>query len=84
MISINDAEWFLLFMIVQRFMEHNDIKLIIRSHEGPDARYMVEDRRANIKEGFSLDHITPLGNLYTVFSAPDYPQHQVLTRRSAS
>jgi serine/threonine-protein phosphatase 5 len=29
-------------------------------------------------EGFSIDHVTPAGCLITVFSAPDYPQFQVL------
>lgn len=27
-------------------------------------------------QGFTLDHDTPAGQLYTCFSAPDYPQFQ--------
>ncbi|KAK6922488.1 Calcineurin-like phosphoesterase domain, ApaH type, partial [Dillenia turbinata] len=50
-------------------------KLIIRSHEGPDAR---EKRPglAGMGEGFTIDHIVESGKLITLFSAPDYPQFQ--------
>ena len=30
-----------------------------------------------MKQGFTIDHVTPAGRLLTVFSAPDYPQFQV-------
>jgi serine/threonine-protein phosphatase 5 len=55
-------------------MQTNGIELVLRSHEGPDAR---EDRVGmnDMTSGFSLDHdIEGVGKLCTVFSAPDYPQ----------
>lgn len=58
---------------MQQFLSENGLKLIIRSHEGPDAR---EDRpdMGNMLEGWTQDHVVPSGKLITVFSAPDYPQ----------
>lgn len=52
------------------------MQLIIRSHEGPDAR----EKRPGLGEmgeGYTIDHTVESGNLITVFSAPDYPQFQV-------
>ena len=52
-------------------------KLIIRSHEGPDAR----DKRPGLggmDQGYTIDHIVESGKLITLFSAPDYPQFQVI------
>jgi serine/threonine-protein phosphatase 5 len=52
-------------------------KLIIRSHEGPDAR----DKRHNLlgmDKGYTIDHEVECGKLITLFSAPDYPQFQVI------
>ncbi len=60
----------------QEFLGANGLRLILRSHEGPDARWGREDL-PGMKEGFSIDHVTPAGCLMTVFSAPDYPQFQV-------
>ena len=54
-------------------MRENDIKLIIRSHEGPDAREARPDMD-DMLSGFTEDHNTKAGKLMTVFSAPDYPQ----------
>ncbi|MEW5312630.1 MAG: hypothetical protein WDW38_004250 [Sanguina aurantia] len=59
--------------ITKAFLLDNKLRLVLRSHEGPDAR----DRRnelPNMLQGHSLDHETSAGNLMTVFSAPDYPQ----------
>jgi serine/threonine-protein phosphatase 5 len=56
------------------FLSTNGLRLVLRSHEGPDAR---EDREGmdNMHSGFSVDHdIENVGKLCTVFSAPDYPQ----------
>ena len=52
--------------------------MIIRTHEGPDAR----DKRQRpgldgMDNGFTIDHIVESGKLITLFSAPDYPQFQV-------
>ncbi|CAL0322086.1 unnamed protein product [Lupinus luteus] len=48
-------------------------KLIIRSHEGPDAR-AGRDGFVDMLSGYSMDHEGESGKLYTLFSAPDYPQ----------
>lgn len=66
--------------ITDRFLEANGLELIIRSHEGPDAR-MDRDGMNDMMTGFAIDHETPHGKLITVFSAPDYPQHQVSPTR---
>ncbi|KXZ48137.1 hypothetical protein GPECTOR_30g233 [Gonium pectorale] len=61
--------------VTEAFLRANGLRLIIRSHEGPDAR----DKRSDLPQvlqGYSYDHRTPAGNLVTVFSAPDYPQFQ--------
>lgn len=60
--------------ITEAFLADNQLKLIIRSHEGPDARESRPDM-PNMLEGFTTDHETASGKLMTVFSAPDYPQH---------
>ncbi|KAL6765533.1 Metallo-dependent phosphatase-like protein [Haematococcus lacustris] len=57
----------------QAFLQANGLRLILRSHEGPDAR----DKRGDMPDmlrGYSLDHDTPAGRVMTVFTAPDYPQ----------
>lgn len=59
--------------ITKKFLQENGLKMIIRSHEGPDAREMRPDMPA-MKEGYTKDHETDSGTLMTVFSAPDYPQ----------
>ena len=42
----------------QGFLEANKLKLIIRSHEGPDARWKRAGMQ-NMDKGHSLDHVTP-------------------------
>jgi hypothetical protein len=59
--------------LLQRFLKENGLKLILRSHEGPDAREGRSDM-GSMLEGYTLDHACESGNLMTVFSAPDYPQ----------
>lgn len=52
------------------------MQLIVRSHEGPDAR----DKRPEMdpmNKGYTIDHVVKAGKLITLFSAPDYPQFQV-------
>jgi serine/threonine-protein phosphatase 5 len=41
----------------QQFLRHNQLKLVLRSHEGPDARDDRQDM-GNMLEGFTLDHQT--------------------------
>ena len=61
---------------------HPSLKLVVRSHEGPDAREEgTETDRArgfsSLHSGFSVDQEEPGGaRLVTVFSAPSYPQHE--------
>ncbi|KAG1358986.1 Serine/threonine-protein phosphatase 7 [Cocos nucifera] len=59
----------------EEFLKKYNLKLIIRSHEGPDAR----DKRHDLTEmndGYTIDHTVESGKLITLFSAPDYPQFQ--------
>ncbi|TVU44113.1 hypothetical protein EJB05_03546, partial [Eragrostis curvula] len=56
-------------------MDIQQTNVIVRSHEGPDAR----DERVDLSRmnnGFTIDHKVKSGSLITVFSAPDYPQFQ--------
>ncbi|KAL4369147.1 hypothetical protein GQ457_05G005870 [Hibiscus cannabinus] len=64
----------------EEFLKKFKLKLIIRSHEGPDAR---EKRPglAGMDEGYTVDHDVESGKLITVFSAPDYPQFQATEER---
>ncbi|KAJ7947720.1 Serine/threonine-protein phosphatase [Quillaja saponaria] len=60
----------------EQFLLKNNLKLIIRSHEGPDARD-GRDGFNGMDEGYTIDHSVESGKLITVFSAPDYPQFHV-------
>lgn len=64
----------------EEFLNKNHLKLIIRSHEGPDAR---EKRPglAGMHKGYTIDHDVLSGKLITLFSAPDYPQFQASKER---
>jgi len=55
-------------------------KLIIRSHEGPDARDKRHDL-LRMDKGYTIDHDVECGKLITLFSAPDYPQFQASEER---
>ncbi|XP_062087708.1 uncharacterized protein LOC133794484 isoform X2 [Humulus lupulus] len=57
----------------EAFLKQSNLKLIIRSHEGPDAR-AGQDDFGDMLSGYSMDHDGESGTLYTLFSAPDYPQ----------
>lgn len=59
--------------MTEQFLRENNLKLIIRSHEGPDSRIYREDMKG-LQGGFAVDHDVESGKLITVFSAPDYPQ----------
>lgn len=63
-----------------KFLKKFNLKLIIRSHEGPDAR----DKRPGLggmDQGYTIDHVVESGKLITLFSAPDYPQFQATEER---
>lgn len=64
----------------EEFLKKFKVKLIIRSHEGPDAR---EKRPglAGMDKGYTIDHEVESGKLITLFSAPDYPQFQATEER---
>ncbi|KAL6226871.1 hypothetical protein ACLB2K_000831 [Fragaria x ananassa] len=62
------------------FLKKFQLKLIIRLHEGPDAR----DKRPGLEgmdQGYTIDHVVESGKRITLFSAPDYPQFQVTQKR---
>ena len=61
--------------ITQQFLGDEMLRLVIRSHEGPDARADREGMKSMVS-GYTVDHEGPNGKLVTVFSAPDYPQFQ--------
>ncbi|KAJ6297766.1 hypothetical protein OIU76_018976 [Salix suchowensis] len=64
----------------EAFLKKFQLKLIIRSHEGPNAR----DKRPGLggmDEGYTIDHVVPSGKLITLFSAPNYPQFQATEDR---
>lgn len=52
--------------MTERFLSENKLELIIRSHEGPDARLYREDMK-NLNGGYSVDHETKSGKLVTIF-----------------
>ncbi|KAI3972598.1 hypothetical protein MKX01_019256 [Papaver californicum] len=56
------------------------LQLIIRSHEGPDAR-VKRPGLLGMGEGYTIDHEVESGKLITIFSAPDYPQFQATEER---
>ena len=68
--------------VTDQFCRENDVQLVLRSHEGPDARADRDDGLARMMEGYTVDHVGPHGTLATVFSAPDYPQFQETEIRS--
>uniref|UniRef100_A0A2N9HCA4 Serine/threonine-protein phosphatase n=1 Tax=Fagus sylvatica TaxID=28930 RepID=A0A2N9HCA4_FAGSY len=57
----------------EAFLKMSKLKLIIRSHEGPDVR-AGQHLFGDMLSGYSLDHDGEIGKLYTLFSAPNYPQ----------
>ncbi|KAI5078464.1 hypothetical protein GOP47_0006135 [Adiantum capillus-veneris] len=59
----------------EEFLQKHKLKLIVRSHEGPDARVKRRDM-VDMKTGYTIDHVVHSGKLITLFSAPDYPQFQ--------
>ncbi|XP_019172321.1 PREDICTED: serine/threonine-protein phosphatase 7 [Ipomoea nil] len=66
--------------MTDEFLRKCNLKLIIRSHEGPDAR----EKRPGLggmDAGYTIDHVVESGKLITLFSAPDYPQFQATEDR---
>jgi hypothetical protein len=52
--------------VTERFLAENGLRLVLRSHEGPDAREGRDDMQP-MSGGYTLDHDTPAGKLMTVF-----------------
>ncbi|MCD7451407.1 hypothetical protein HAX54_011715 [Datura stramonium] len=64
----------------EEFLQKFNLKLIIRSHEGPDAREKRPEFE-KMDKGYTMDHDVTSGKLITLFSAPDYPQFQATEDR---
>ncbi|XP_006350144.1 serine/threonine-protein phosphatase 7-like [Solanum tuberosum] len=64
----------------EEFLQKSKLKLIIRSHEGPDAREKRPEL-GKMDKGYTIDHEVTSGKLITLFSAPDYPQFQATEDR---
>jgi len=60
------------FLLLQTFLADNGLKLILRSHEGPDARFERDDM-ADMQQGWTTDHQVAAGSLLTVFRSPPPP-----------
>jgi serine/threonine-protein phosphatase 5 len=60
----------------QTFLQQHGLSLVIRSHEGPDARSKRPDLEQDMMDGYAVDQLDAQGHhlLVTLFSAPDYPQ----------
>jgi serine/threonine-protein phosphatase 5 len=48
--------------VTEQFLRENGLRLLIRSHEGPDARHDRKDMSAMLT-GYTLDHVTSAGAL---------------------
>ena len=46
--------------VTKRFLEAHNLRMIVRSHEGPDARFGREDM-LGMDSGYTLDHDTEAG-----------------------
>ena len=57
----------------EAFLRENGLRLVLRSHEGPDAR-SAREGMGDMMQGYTVDHKVASGMLCTVFSAPDYPE----------
>jgi len=73
----------------REFLEMHGLSLLVRSHEGPDARKKRADPNINdMMRGFAVDHkrqedeTLPL--LLTVFSASNYPQGHLCMNNEAA
>ena len=45
----------------EEFLRANNLRLLVRSHEGPDARFNADNGMAQMDIGYTLDHDTPAG-----------------------
>lgn len=50
-----------MLLLLQAFLADNGLRLIIRSHEGPDARdkRLEGERMPSVDSGYAVDHDTP-------------------------
>jgi serine/threonine-protein phosphatase 5 len=73
--------------ITREFLRDHGLHLMIRSHEGPDAREKRPFMKENMMEGYAIDQWDDYTNeplLITLFSAPDYPQGPMARGNKAS
>ena len=68
------------------FLRAHRLRLLVRSHEGPDARDKRRGEMPDVDAGYAVDHRWPGTDepaVVTVFSAPAYPQFRSAGRRDA-
>jgi len=67
------------------FLKAHRLVMLIRSHEGPDARDKRKGEMPDVDSGYSIDHHWPDSDdpsVVTVFSAPAYPQFKTGKKES--
>ena len=66
------------------FLRAHRLRLLVRSHEGPDARDKRRGEMPDVDAGYAVDHRWPGTDepaVVTVFSAPAYPQFRSAAKR---
>ena len=69
------------------FLKAHRLLMMLRSHEGPDARDQRHGEMPDVDAGYSIDHRWPDSNepsVVTVFSAPAYPQFKSSKKQEAA
>ena len=69
------------------FLKAHRLRLLVRSHEGPDARDRRRGEMPDVDAGYAVDHRWPGTDepaVVTVFSAPAYPQFKSAGKRDAA
>ena len=72
---------------MERPLKAHRLRLLVRSHEGPDARDRRRGEMPDVDAGYAVDHRWPGTDepaVVTVFSAPAYPQFKSAGKRDAA
>lgn len=51
--------------VTETFLQRNGVRLVVRSHEGPDARANRDDGMKGMEGGYAVDHEVASGKLVT-------------------